>query len=361
MSNLPRLINANCVILPWEEYTPHTYIHGILFNGMLNRDRFDFLSRYSKLNWDPANAYNGFIQFNQSTKLEDLINDRLQLIINKAQVEHKKIILLWSGGIDSTFLLCLFFSNLPKDIDLELFCTAQAFKDCHPDILDFIRKNNITLKVVDGVNVIYGVEKEKDYICVSGHCSDQTFMFGGIFDYPELFSIPWQDAIAKYVRPTALDFLNKHKFSKDIISSYLRSLPVPVDNFAQFCLFWINQVKTNGVAYANKLVAKTDYFRENEIPFFYDNRILDWGLWNNLPKCSKVDMGRDIREYKTELKNYVVKVTGIESFMYMKKTKSHWYDTTRDIFTLYDTDGFKDFGFLPNAHKYNALLKMYAK
>ena len=276
MRNSPKLINANCVIMPWNERTPHTYIHGILFNGMLNRDRFDFLSRYSKLNWCPVNDYNSFLQFDQSTKLEDLIEERLRMIINRAKTEHKKIILLWSGGIDSTFLACLFFANLPKDVELELFGTVQALKDCHPGILEFIRKNNIKLKIVDGINVIYSVEKEKNYICVSGHCSDQTFMFGGLFDYPSLFKQSWQDAIPQYVKPYALSFLSKHKLSKDIIDCYLRSLPVPVNNFAQFCLFWINQVKTNGVAYANKLVAKTDYFRENEIPFFYDHRILDW-------------------------------------------------------------------------------------
>ena len=72
-------------------------------------------------------------------------------------------------------------------------------------------------------------------------------------------------------------------------------------------------------------------------------------------------MGADVREYKTELKQYVVKITGLKDFVYMKKTKSHWYDTTRDIFTLYDTDGFKDFGLLPGMYKYNELLRMYPK
>ena len=364
MNNRPQLICAYRVYYPDQHINPFGYIHKLFFQGMAARDRFNIVTKYSGLNYVPKNDYDTLVGFNQSMTFETLIEKRVEYILNKAKAENKIIVVLWSGGIDSTFVLVNLLARKSSDQVLEIVYNDISLKDCNPDILQFIKRTGIKMHysnhqvIIDLVETTY---HPGEYICVTGVCSDQVCILGKLLDRRDLLPLPWEDAVERYIDEymNSGPYFAQHKFSKDIIKAELEKLPVSVKTWAQFGMFWNNNVKSNKVPYDLAMLAQTDYYRENEIAFFNTTDYLNWGLVNLLPKLGNTHLDKDNTEYKAHLKESVVKITGIESFKYMLKTRSHWHDETNDYFRVLDTEGFKNLGIYNGFKKYDVLREMY--
>lgn len=359
-----QLICAYRVYYPDSYINPFGYIHKLFFQGMMARDRFNLVTKYSGLNYVLKDDYDSLVNFDYSLTFDDLVEKRVEYILDKARIENKVIVVLWSGGIDSTFVLVNLLARKSSNQKLELVYNDTSIKDCDPDILRFIKKSDIKMHysshhvIVDLIETVY---QPNEYICVTGVCSDQVCILGKLLDRRDLLPMPWEDAVEIFIddylhsRP----YFTRHNFSKDIIKAKLEKFPIPIKTWAQFGMFWNNNVKSNKVPYDLSMLAKTDYYRENEIAFFNTVDYLNWGLVNLLPRLGNTHLDRDNTEYKAHLKDSVVRITGIESFRYMLKTRSHWHDETNDYFRILDTNGFKNLGVYDGFKKYEVLQRMY--
>lgn len=363
MNSKPQLICAYKVYYPDFEINPFGYLHKLLFQGMMASDRFDLVTKYCGLNYVVQNDLQQLLEFDQSLTLRDIIQKRAQYIVELAQRHDKKIVILWSGGIDSTFVALALLQAKSTDQVIELVFNDTAIRDCNPDILDYFHKHNITMRYSNCNVIVNSVEsqyRDNDYICVTGTGSDQVSIMGVLFQRSDLLNKPWTDAVEQYIVHNHWEqYFKTHKFSKQIIESELQKLPLSINNWAQFTIFWNNAIKTNKIMYDNVLNASTDYYRNHEIAFFNDHDFLNWGLYNLLPRFENTNIEHDVTEYKAHLKQYMIDFTGIQSIKYMTKTMSRWHEMTNDRFTVIDTQGFKDFGTCSTFDKYNVLKQLY--
>ena len=231
-SQSPKLIAINRCRIPFDEISPYSYICKLFFPGCIANDRFDWLTRFSLLDWQPVNHK---LDLNVDKQFMDIVQDRLDELIPK--LKTKKVIISWSGGIDSSFLSVLFCE---QGLDVEIYCTVDSVMES-PFLLEYFDYLNIKSVIAPRRQLWERIEKEKDYFLISGQCADQCFAFKLLNKYPHLYSTTWTEAVDEYIKlingDIELSFKYDH-YSKDCIKNYLDQFEIKT--WAQFCIFWNN-------------------------------------------------------------------------------------------------------------------------
>ena len=350
----PKLIAINRCCVPVSELGPYAYICKLFFPGCIANDRFDWLTQFSRLDWQPVNQRNT-LDLSNSSDFMDIVETRVSELIQKAQ--GKKTIISWSGGIDSSFLAVLFIEH---GFDVEVYCTVDSITES-PFLLEYFDYLNIKSVIAPRRQLWSRIEQERDYFLISGQCADQCFAFKVLNKYPDLYDLPWTDAVDRYIGIIEKDHelcFSYDRYSKDLIKSYLDSFGVKT--WAQFCIFWNNCVKSNFTAYNDLLLADTAYLRQNHAAFFATPEFLNWGLIHN---CLNLDFNyvESPLLYKPQMKAYLKSVLHTDYFDLKEKTPSEMFCATLRKFTVLDTEGFKQFENMNGFDKYQKLLTLYRK
>lgn len=358
---MPKLIASYRVRVPLFEITPYTFIHRLFYFRCLMNDRYDFLTKYSLLDWAPLNEKPDNSVFQKSICLQDEIDKRAQYIIERA--DNKKIYLLYSGGVDSTCVATALIKNKKPNTKIEILCTKESLEE-YSLFFDFFKKEHIKVNVMEFKDIFPYVEKDKDYVLTNGWCADQLFGFRDINKYKDLFFKDWTKfASLKFELDGNKDIFPYFKDSIEIIREYLNTVfPYPIKNFAQFAWFWNHCCKLSYIRNTTSLEGHSQYLRENNIPFYNCQNMIDWSV-SNYDNFSN-NFAQDTRYYKKPLKDYIIKYTKDENYRYKNK-KTSWnpmYEkVTFNRLSVIDTEGFKYFGEIEQDKKYDFLLKRYNK
>lgn len=348
------LIAVNRASVPFDEISPYSYICNLFFPGVIANDRFDWLTKFSLLDWAEVGQLKSF----KAWKDQDFISlaeRRCSAILSS--IKNKKLVLSWSGGVDSTFLLVLFAERKPADLELEVYCTVDSIHES-PIILEYLDYLNIKSHIAPRRKLWECIEKERDYFLVSAQCADQCFAFKVLNQFPQLYTLPWQDAVEKYI-----DLIDRkerfiyHKRSKEAIEQYVSNFGIKT--WAQFCIFWNNCIKSNFTGYNDTLLATTDYLRENNLAFFHTADFLNWGLTN--AQNLDFDYIQNPKQYKPQMKAYIKSVLHTDFFDTKPKTPSYMFDSTLRVFSVIDTEGVRLFEPTDSFTKYRKLLTLYRK
>lgn len=344
-----KLIAVNRAGVPFTEISPYAYVCGLFFQNTIANDRFDWLTKYSRLDWVRVNDYQSFLNFDPSTTFEQLVDKRF----NELTKTNKRIAIQWSGGVDSTFLCTLFISRIK---DVAVFCTPQSIKESS-QVLDYFKRNNVKPIICNSLWDSYSTE----FLYISGQVSDQCFSFKVLNQFPDLYDLPWVDAVERFIDYKDLRFWYQwHTANKELIEQYCSQFVIPIKTWAQFCLFWNNCIKSNFTKYNHRLLVPS-HLRSNDVPFFGTSDFLNWGLWNNVLGI-KHNHVQNARLYKSQLKDFIKRELQNDSFDYKQKTPSYLFDNTLTNFTVFDTEGFKTFEPVQGAfEKYKVLCKHYLK
>lgn len=340
--------------MPVEELGPYAYICKLFFPGCIANDRFDWLTKFSRLDWQPVND-RPTLDLNDNSQFMDIVQRRIEEL--KPQLDGKKVIISWSGGVDSSFLSVLFIEH---GFDVEIYCTVDSITES-PFLLEYFDYLNIKAVIAPRRQLWSRIENEQNYFLISGQCADQCFAFKVLNKYPDLYDLPWVDAVERYIdltdSRTVLGYAYDY-YSKDCIKAYLDQFQVKT--WAQFCIFWNNCIKSNFTAYNDLLLADTEYLRSNQVAFFATPQFLNWGLINN---CLNLDFNyvQNPLLYKPQMKAYLKSVLHTDYFDLKEKTPSEMFCATLTKFTVLDTEGFKQFGYLDTFEKYKRLLTLYKK
>lgn len=326
-------------------------------------DRFDFLTQFSKLNWQVQNELPNSSAFVTHADINDLINARANQILELASNLNKKIYVLWSGGVDSTCVVTALLKNR-KDQIIELICTAESIKD-NPSFALLMNKANIKLHILQWAKIQSFIEKSDDYIITNGWGADQLFGFRMLNQFPELYNADWKlGAYHIYKRNNQLNYYYLNRQSMSILDSYLSKVfPTSIKTFSQVCWFFNFCMKWTFIKNVSTMEANGDYYATHNIPFFITNDFSNWAC-HRYDWFTHNDYSVDPRLYKPELKSYAIEYTKDESFWLMTK-KTSWnpmYETVTDNrLTVIDSEGLKDYGIIEPNNKYNFLLTHYAK
>lgn len=145
-----------------------------------------------------------------TTSLNDLADQRAIELTNIAKRTNKKIIICWSGGIDSTFILTAFLKNIsPADQELiTIACTSQTIATNTQYYIKFL-SNNKRINVVNITNISATNEFLNKNLIVHGDPGDGIFgpssgMYRYFVDNNQHLE-PWKKHLTKiieYLEPT---------------------------------------------------------------------------------------------------------------------------------------------------------------
>lgn len=293
--------------------------------GQLYRDRFNILNQFS--NWNMVDLVDNIPTFSE-TGIDVLIDCKAQQIA----AAYNNIVLLWSGGVDSTTILCALL-NVCRKNQLTVLCTSESIKE-FPAAYDLIQKHNVDVLIRD--NDFFDVLKTIDCDCiVTGWGADQ--LFGSyIFMKPhakDLFYKPWKDGfsiLANRMIPTINVDLEQIFGQIDQLSGCLN---VRLTNFGSYAWLFNFAVKMSHVRDIIKLQISRYANFDRIVNFFDDYQFDCWSVSQDESRFD-VNMYENSSYYKPQLKQYISQFIKDEKFVRNKGKQPSWVNLPQKPTTL---------------------------
>ena len=337
-----------------DDFSPYG-IATNLFCGRLVRDRFNYLNKYSHINWysEPDS-----IPRPKSTNIHDLVNQTACELIKQGSISVQ-----WSGGVDSTTVLLSLIANRIDKNDLVVLLDQNSIVE-YPKLYLWLQKQRYNLQIVKDWRHSLAICKTD--MITNGWCADQ--LFGSIFfhEAPDQYDktvdqllqtcrLYQHMKLPKTDREYAVDVfkqMGKDLFNVDI------NIAAELGWMINFCLKW------TWVSSFNELyLANTDNQFKTKV--FYDtSQFQSWAVNNFLQIHQNNIYGSESVYYKQPLKQYCYKVFKDDNFLYNKTKKPSWnaaltdrlgksLETTETV-TIKTTKGY-DIYELPISGDYNQL------
>ena len=303
-------------------------------------DRADILNKYSKFNIGIPDNIEG-MTFDKNIKyennsLEDICYQVSNDFIKK--VGNRKIGLLWSGGIDSTLVICAFLQNKNVNLNqLSILLTKDSINENEYFFKNFIQ-NRCHYLIFDAnnfrnfINEIYS-----DYIFISGSHGDEMFGNKISLTHPQFYGLRYSDVL--------VDIYKIFLYNRDI--DYIRKLvdyhlSIYQEYFANIFNFEITT--TEDFAWALAFMCKWNCLRIDSVlrcnntdlfscyyTFFSHTLFQSWALYNKkYNKHNKINPYINASLYKKEFKDYI--------YNYDKNTEYYNNKSKRNSLVEYTND-----------------------
>lgn len=257
---------------------------------------------------------------------EEICDERIKFLLMKAKHTNKKLAVMYSGGVDSTLILCSILKNArQEDLDnVHVFLSDHSIKENLNFYYDFVIKKFKCFSSHRFPHIL----GNNNYLFVSGENADQLYgagmnlhgIYAGKYSTDSLFE-DYKDSQDKM-----LDVLNSRlqpenkKYDESILKLFTKlveAAPVDIKNVYQF-YWWLTftlkwqSVYVRILPYSlNKSTLKLE---ENYTTFYHTKDFSLWAL-NNFEKFS-ADSSSSNRDIS---KQYIFDVNGDKD--YLKKPK----------------------------------------
>ena len=311
---------------------------GMCFWPWVEADRFDILNKESPYNFivdksKPLPSVN-----NKNTDdMRTICLNRATDIINKARKENKKILVFWSGGVDSTCILAsLLIAGVKKD-ELTILYTDNSIQE-NPITFLKLKKNKYNF-------IKYNWDKSIEFynslgtnaLFVIGWCADQLFGSNVNLRYPDLYNVNWKMGLKKIISDSfhfrGADQYNDKKILNGIIEEYedytkkigidLRYTCDALWSF-NFCVKWSH------VSRDLSLTMENEEQKRNIITFYEPIPFQEWSL-NNYRDFYKHNQTLDVKNYKRPLKEIIYEAFKDEDYLNEKGKVGSWKSTTYSV------------------------------
>ena len=237
--------------------------------------------------------------------IEQMCHDSTQYIIDSAG--SKKIVITWSGGIDSTLMLSEFIKICPKD-QLVVMMNDNSILE-YPDFYEKNIKGKLETKQMDFYTPNALREAIVDGVVVTGHLMDPVFGVG-------MYSIMPKERLQQKMS----DFLNEvDKFSQDSYNRLISACPREIVDVKDF-FWWLDYT----VNYQSEQLMWLLELEE----MILDKNLFHFGAssdWNDYAVSTPAEIkypGYNFQDYKMPLKQQLYKFTKDKEYT-EKKIKVH--------------------------------------
>lgn len=293
--------------------------------GILS-DRFGRLNRYSPLRMDETVQALPTVNGPSDAKaLHELLDNAAAGIITRGQ----DIYVSWSGGVDSTSLVCSFLRNGIERERLHV-CYSASSEAEYPEFFSLLRREGVTLCRISGMSYIpFYEDVTRHSILCMGWGADQLFGSNVNNSFPGCFFTDWRE-------------FYRSKGAEDITIQQLEAafgdygLPIKTAGQANW---WLNFSCKWGFV-TNTLLLDADVCAENVENPFTGQAFQDWAM----ARSEKV--GRyppeDTAHYKEELKQYIHEYTKDDTYLLSKGKEDSWGKLKTDTHSIFPIFGWKD-------------------
>lgn len=331
----------SCKYAPIIENTDPLSLIGSVFWSWAEADRFGILNKYSPYNF-VTNPIKEKFNFTTTTKtMEELVDNRACEIIKKSIKNNKKIVVLWSGGIDSTAIICSFIKNGCTKDQLILMYTNISIKE-YPLMYNSLRKTGYRMLKFNWINRKKAFAMFPNDYFIIGWCADQLFGSNVNQMYPEEYRKNFKEGLTNIL--IKRNNIKKELFSDslDLYEDYAKSLGVELKYTCDALWLFNFAVKWSHVSMDLYMNFDNPKQRENIINFFEDINFQEWSF-THYQEFHK-EHQKDPKLYKKPLKNYIYSFNKDEEYLNTKGKLNSWGNSgfkaiLYDNLTIVDTEG----------------------
>lgn len=274
-------------------------------------DQTDYLNIYSKFDIKPT--CNLFSK-NTNKSFVDLCLERADTL------RDKPLLVLWSGGVDSTCTIC---SLLMKSIKFEVLTIKSNIQLENNYMLNVLKSLNIVIHYVDSVLEFYNV---MSYLSQSMIILDSELdMFWR--PYTNLANIKHYNTYMNYLDFRISNVITyeygsiTHTFplsTVDIIKNWIEKCPIQIKNTLHF-LWYVHLTCTYSQNKYKHLMFCNSTYVDNFLGFYDTIDFHTWALYNVTQE--KLESMEDPYEYKKELKEIIYEYNGDKNYRNNKVKK----------------------------------------
>lgn len=327
----------SCQIAPKFKLThKETYEPLDLLEGMMSSagcyDRFKILNNSSIYKFTNSEEDTTFMELAKRSipSMKDIMHNRAQELVEIARLSGLKLVIFWSGGVDSSSLLCALLMEGLTPENSVILCTENSRKE-YPFMYKRLKQSGFkTDDFTDYADPRICYNKYNGNYFVLGWCADQLYgsflnqYFDANENYKDSLVKLYTDKNPVYNFPV---FKNGRPTKKDAevaiegIQKYAKALNTPLETL-QDVTWMINfGVKWTSVS-TNFALAAPSINVSKIINFFETDDFSAWSV-QNLSRLRKLNQ-QNSKEYKWELKEIVYELLKDSMYLNNKGKVNSW-------------------------------------
>jgi len=316
---------------------------GGTYNALLT-DRFNFLNKYSQ--WNVATFDDPLPKINPKLNYKEICLNRGKEL---AEQYPDGIALAYSGGVDSLGMVAILIqAGYPLD-KIHIVGNEFSIKEC-PESFEYFKRKNIKVTIgKKDINFSSHFDTVPEKVIIDGHCNDQFFHVGTVYEYVDKELLPIEDGLRWLYKRTYLERYLESDL--DILLQYSKLVGWEVKD-----LFDLSVLINFGCRYkfvkAQLPMHCLNVETANKFINFYDNQdFQDWALTNREVNKENYKLClNNKRYYKKELKDIIYEVFKYDEYLNTKGKEGSWgkapvrlfkEDNKRPfILSVWDEDGY---------------------
>jgi hypothetical protein len=315
---------------------------GTLYNSLLS-DRFNFLNRYSQWNIE---------KFDDPLPKINTNLDYKEICLNKATELSNQypdgIALAYSGGIDSIGMVASLVQVGYPSNKIHIIGNRHSINE-NVSAFDYLKKHNFKLRICKDNVFMAHFDNLPEPVILTGHCNDQFFHVGTVYENLDKQLIPLQDSLKwMYTSRNLLEYL---EFDLYLVAEYSKLIGWEVRD-----MFDLSVLLNFGCRYkfiqSHLAIQTTNLETSYKFANFYDNQdFQDWAFTNR--EVTKEYYKKSLTDntyYKKCLKELIYPVFGKTDEIEKKGKEGSWGKRILDlsikrtlpiIYGVLDSNGYK--------------------
>ena len=287
--------------------------------------------------WHPKSAFFPIPDLEQSfdKKLSDIFDQRAVEIYNRAKSSNKRIVIMWSGGIDSTSMLCAFIKNLPlTDVKSIIICATTESIAENPYFYETQIRGQF--EMLHWRDLDFSDEFLEGHILLHGDPGDcifgpSTTKYRSLWNKDQYLK-PWKNSrtilYQLYHDPQNLDFAGWYvdKVSENLLELQEQGKYTNIKTISDWHWWHYYNLKWQGsmtrVLANNKKNKKAKISQKNlqeffDLTFFAGTDFQIWSYQNLSTLCTN-----EMRDHKLQSKNYIFEIDKNKNYHLTKRKES---------------------------------------
>lgn len=296
-----------------------------LFCGWHLRDRFNILNKYSELAWSAQTDPIPTIP-TEKMVMADLMDSRAIEILTAHS--EGDIVVSWSGGVDSTSVICALLKNGLSKERLHVICAESSLEE-YPYFYRWMLENKIRVTVTE--TLIPELRNVSCSAVVNGWCADQLFGSNIHGRNSDWYNMPWMDGLKLAFEDRYIPLSNRSfEIIEAVYKDYGKQLGFEIDKFCEFAWLFNFGVKWSYVQAEQSMSLAGTENSKKVIPFF-DTYAFQQFAMQRYDRLRIRNVNIQPRFYKRQLKQYIYDFTNDADYFNHKGKRNSWAMVGEDL------------------------------
>ena len=312
------------------------------FGGWLLRDRFGILNHYL-----PYRISDQVDEIPKPYQEPITVHEILDELISDVCIKNRRIAIMWSGGVDSTALVCGFMKHIKEEEYSERLVVIGHTSSPEEYPLFYHMMLDKGIEVIISEDPIEALRNVDIDCFTDGNGADQIFGHDMHLLDTSLYTKPLIEGLDKMWRkmyPNSYLSVDTLNVISNIIFDYGTRFGLKVEQFCEFAWLFNFGLKMSYKPHQYPLLVAGSKNEGKGITIYAHEKMQRWAV-TNFPNLRKANGYEKPRVYKMPLKHYILDVTNDFAYFKSKGKRNSWYnvDVPRKTVNVLTDNGIKIF------------------